>query len=164
MSPGQTSATTFSAQDLFNAPTTYQGSVRVMRSFDYCHFEVCLSTDERVTLDEVDCMRKEAARLVDKAVEQYKIAKEVHASAHNAGINVRWAKAEAEHISAIAETDRTPEQQAVLKDYKNYCFHASRRYDYEDEWDSGELEDPREVVSVGEPIVDKSAEYNQLPV
>lgn len=52
-------------------------SVKVMRSFDYCHFEICLGDSEAAADDiaRADELRKEAARLADKAVRQYKIAK-----------------------------------------------------------------------------------------
>ena len=59
-----------------------KASVKVMRSYDYCHFEIVLGRDQtdkinayEITENDVDGMRKEAARLVDKAVEQYKIKK-----------------------------------------------------------------------------------------
>jgi len=51
-----------------------KASVKIMRSYDYCHFEICLGTDEDIPLVDVDKIRKDAQRLVDKAVDQYKIA------------------------------------------------------------------------------------------
>lgn len=56
-------------------PPITHASVKVMRSHDYCHFEVSLGYDAPATLEQIDALRKEAARLADKAVEQYKIAK-----------------------------------------------------------------------------------------
>ena len=50
-------------------------SVKVMRSHDYCHFEVCLSSSSANTLELVDELRKQAARLADKAVKQYQQSK-----------------------------------------------------------------------------------------
>ena len=52
-----------------------KASVKIMRSYDYNHFECSLSSDEEMDLNDVDDMRKECARLVDKAVLQYKISK-----------------------------------------------------------------------------------------
>ena len=46
-----------------------------MRSYDYCHFEITLGSDEDLTVNQVDDLRKRAALLVDEAVRQYKIAK-----------------------------------------------------------------------------------------
>lgn len=36
-------------------------TVRVMRSYDYCHFEIVLGSNEDMTTDQVNDMRKEAA-------------------------------------------------------------------------------------------------------
>lgn len=52
-----------------------------MRSYDYCHFEITMGYNaeamEVISASSfVDDMRKEAMRLVDKAVEQYKIAQQ----------------------------------------------------------------------------------------
>lgn len=53
-----------------------KASVKVMLSYDYCHFEICLSSDNDMTLDQVDNLRKDAQRLADKSVSQYKKAQE----------------------------------------------------------------------------------------
>ena len=52
-------------------------SVKILRSFDYCHFEVNLSATVGAVSDaqviaETDELRKTAARLADKAVKQYR--------------------------------------------------------------------------------------------
>lgn len=46
-------------------------TVRIMRSYDYNHFEVSLTADI-ATKEEVEALRAEVARLADKAVEDYK--------------------------------------------------------------------------------------------
>jgi hypothetical protein len=51
-------------------------SVKIMLSYDYCHFEVCKSTDENISDKEINEMRKSVQRLADEAVRQYKVAKE----------------------------------------------------------------------------------------
>lgn len=56
-------------------PKIEMASVKVMRSHDYCHFEVSLTSSEANKPEEVDALRKVAARLTDKAVRQYQIAK-----------------------------------------------------------------------------------------
>lgn len=102
-------------------------SVKVMRSFDYCHFEVAMS----ISLEGVDDTRKEAARLADKAVEQYKAAK-THAEKVERLNSQDW---KIRDIRSIAESDRTPEQKAKLKAYEDACFKANQsHYDYEDDW------------------------------
>lgn len=84
--------------------------VKVMRSYDYCHFEITLSgslggTPELERFKAIDEMRKEAARLADKAVEQYKVAK-------------RWAS--------------KMEFQGGEKEKR--LEYAKRYYDYQDDW------------------------------
>lgn len=109
-----------------------QASVKVMRSFDYCHFEVALSSDTLMTLQEIDMMRKQAARLVDKAVSQYATMK-------------RWAENEwlrtnrreelerqAKIIRETPEVEWSEEQKAVIKALDDTNWN--RRYDYEDDW------------------------------
>lgn len=104
-------------------------SVKVMNSYDYCHFEVALSKEE-VSLEDVDNLRKEAQRLVDKAIAQYKIAKSAAA---------KLPSTELEHEALfikkeVPESERTPRQQAIVKAYEDFRFESSRRYDYEDDW------------------------------
>ena len=117
-----------------NRPPIQTASVKVMRSHDYCHFEVALSVDADqptgVSLTTVNDLRKEAMRLADKAVEQYKIAKQQRL------LNVQGAAStyEIHQIRAKAETDRSPEEQATLKAYNDEVFAASREYDYQDDW------------------------------
>lgn len=104
-------------------------SVKVMNSYDYCHFEVALSAED-VSLEGVDNLRKEAQRLVDKAIKQYKIAK------RDAAIDQTLSPELSRRVKAIKEnfpqSEWTPEQQATVKEYEDRSFR--RRYDYEDEW------------------------------
>lgn len=54
-----------------------KATVRVMRSFDFCHFESNTTLEgDNVTLAEIDEERKSCQRLCDKAVGQYVKAKE----------------------------------------------------------------------------------------
>lgn len=110
-------------------------SVKVMRSYDYCHFEICLGTDEAVTLQEVDNMRKEAMRLVDKAVAQYQAAKEVRDYKSGNIYHRQQLSKQAEQILDIPESERSPEQKAILKEWEDVCYKLQRQYDYEDDWD-----------------------------
>lgn len=109
-------------------------SVKVMRSHDYCHFEICLSSSSAVAPELVDGLRKTAARLADKAVEQYKVAKE---NAHFLEVDRRAREFEEERMEemrALPETERTPEEQARLKAFDDAAWRAARKYDYEDDW------------------------------
>lgn len=124
-----------------NTTTITNASVRVMHSHDYCHFEVTLGTCYAITPEEVDELRKVAARLADKAVEQYKIAKEAVSRRLNAGYGLPRLAADAAKVEAKPENERTPEEQAILKAFGN-ALHASRRsYDYEDDWQDERDED-----------------------
>ena len=110
-------------------------SVKIMRSYDYCHFEICLGTDEAVTLLDVDDMRKEAMRLVDKAVEQYKTAKEVRDYQQNNLYHYKCLEEKVQEIiDKVPETERTPQQKASIKELSDHHHEMQRQYDYEDDW------------------------------
>lgn len=122
-------------------------SVKVMRSFDYCHFEVCLSTSFEKTYPEeiqnmplvaaeVDELRKVAARLADRAVEQYKIAKANYAKRETESRDRQWEVNRMEAIRQKAEGDRTVREQAELKAFDDATWAASREYDYQDDWEN----------------------------
>lgn len=107
-------------------------NIKVMNSYDYCHFEIALSVDD-VTLADVDNLRKDAQRLVDKAIEQYKIAKRVAAIDHTPSQELqRKAKAIKENFP---QSEWTPEQKAFIKEFEDRSFRASQSYDYEDDWE-----------------------------
>lgn len=110
-------------------------SVKVMNSYDYCHFEVALSSED-VGLEDVDNLRKEAQRLVDKAIKQYKIAKRA------AVVDLTPSSELVRRVRAIREnfpqSEWTPEQNATVKEYEDRQFRASVRYDYQDEWEDEE--------------------------
>ena len=99
-----------------------KGSVKVMRSYDYCHFEIALSSDEDMTLDQVNELRKQAAILVDEAVRQYAIAK--RKEAHRIGRE--WEKEEAlakmKYLKEKPEEERTVEDTALLRAYEDSKF------------------------------------------
>lgn len=121
-------------------------AVKVMRSYDYCHFEVVLSTSiEPNVIDPqpdgikvADDLRKAAARLADKAVEQYQIAKrEVQRRFEHAAMR-DYETQEAKRIREMNEGDRTVREQATLKAFDDKQWQARREYDYEDQWEENE--------------------------
>lgn len=124
-----------------NNQTAYTASVKVMRSYDYCHFEIVLGSTEPLDLVGVDAMRKEAARLADKAVEQYKIAKRNAAKLLSEKEERKTVIRRAERIRGMAETDLSPEQQAELKAFDDQSWELSRRYDYDDVWPDAQDDD-----------------------
>lgn len=113
-------------------------SVRVMRSFDYSHFEITLgcSSDEQgnpVSLlpEDIDQLRKNAARLADKAVAQYKVSKQAHQADESSWNSMRYS---AEQANKTPESERTPEEKAAIKALADARFEQ-RHYDYQDDWD-----------------------------
>lgn len=114
----------------------FKRSVKMMRSYDYCHFEVCLSSDEEKTIEEVDDMRKEAARLADKAVKQYAEWKNFHSWIYHDTFELKRLRSTVAEIREIPESEWTPEQKSKIKLIQDINFHREREYDYEDDWDS----------------------------
>ena len=109
-------------------------SVKVMRSHDYCHFEVSLSSSLHGLEDgpaTVDKLRKQAARLADKAVEQYKIAKR----ASEVRETMKKHPYALERAQKMSEEERTPTDKALIKYHADAAFAAQFDYDYEDDWE-----------------------------
>jgi hypothetical protein len=115
-----------------------------MRSYDYCHFEVCLSaeastvygaepaaaTQPQLGLPDIDYLRKTAARLADKAVEQYKRAK--RALETREGYDLKRARKDvAELLAAKPESEFSEQEWALVKTLRDMEHEA--RYDYDDE-------------------------------
>lgn len=122
-------------------------SVKVMRSHDYCHFEVSLSAslDPQLRPDLIDLhadsLRKTAARLADKAVEQYKVAKlnlELVESDANDLVNAGYSAASA---SRTPESERTPELKAIIKHAADLAHRNRPRYSYQDDWSESDYTD-----------------------
>lgn len=109
-----------------------------MRSHDYCHFEVVLGSDGgplgELSLGQVDELRKDAARLVDKAVEQFKTFKAAEVKRLRQAETREFTEGRVAGIRAVPEGERTEEQKAVLKAWDDERFEVMRRYDYEDDW------------------------------
>lgn len=111
-------------------------SVKVMRSYDYCHFEVSLSSSVDCSsgsaewFQMVDNLRKNAARLVDKAVDQYMTAKRAR---ENAASNLAQLRSDAYIAQQTPESERTPQQSATIKAMRDAEWRGSD-YDYEDDY------------------------------
>lgn len=114
----------------------FKASAKVMRSYDYCHFEIVLGSDEEKTLQEVDDMRKEAARLVDKAVVQYQMAKEHYQFLCQDDWYRKKMCAEVKEIrERLSKSEYTQKDKAKIKALEDYEFRMSLIYDYDDDWD-----------------------------
>lgn len=105
-----------------------QASVKVMRSFDYCHFEVALST-ECGGIDEVNDLRKEAAILVDEAVRQYKIAKAKESNRELSERQTRYAISEMDTIKQKPRNAWTVREAAIMRSYEDQSFWKSYEED-----------------------------------
>lgn len=92
-----------------------QASVKIMRSYDYCHFEVTLGSDDDLTLDQVNELRKQAALLADEAVRQYKVAKAAEAQREQRQWELERSLAHVERITKKSETEWTPEEAALMR-------------------------------------------------
>ena len=117
--------------------------VKVMRSFDYCHFEIQLGWNSaenygaEIEYENVDELRKEAARLVDKAVEQYKIKKNSIQGYFDLESKIESLR---EKYKTFAESKPkdwwTPEQKAIAKTLDDLIFEYNNNYyDYQDDWE-----------------------------
>lgn len=91
------------------------GYVKVMRSYDYCHFEVCLPLAEGADLDAVNQRRKEAAILADEAVREYRIAKSKEQSRQAAEWKVEQALERLKRIKELPPSELSVEQAALLR-------------------------------------------------
>ena len=107
-----------------------------MLSYDYCHFEISKSSDENLSDEQIDSMRKDVQRLANKAVEQYKIFK----SASEIKIRRQEEKESTERrVKAILEKpegQRTLDEVALVKAFKdkNWNEYINSRYDFDDDW------------------------------
>ena len=116
-------------------------SVTVMLSYDYCHFEVSKSTDEEVSNVQIDEMRKDCQRLADKAIRQYQIHKKAEEKRSLRHYDYEKAKAQVERILQKAEGDRTVNEMAIVKQFKDTDWAIHLMYDYQDEWEEEEADE-----------------------
>ena len=112
-----------------------KGSVKIMLSYDYCHFEVCLSSDKNMTLKKINETRKDAQRLADEAVRQYKVAK----NKAELKIMLKHERMRLENdVKMIKEkplSERTPEEKAKIKALRDKEYWKQYDYDYEDDYE-----------------------------
>lgn len=108
-------------------------SVKVMLSYDYCHFEASMSLENENGLSEVviDDARKKCQRLADKAVGQYKKAKQMASNRSDGEYQMRNFQEQCERIKAKDEQDRTIKEIAMLKQYEDENWQANFMYEYD---------------------------------
>lgn len=107
-------------------------SVKIMLSYDYCHFEIALSSEAN-TVVAANELRKTAQRLADEAVRQYKQAKDEATRRANAQYQVPALKSEVEAILVLPESERSPRQKGTVKALEDAEFAASHSYLYDDD-------------------------------
>lgn len=115
-------------------------SVKVMRSYDYCHFETSMSleNDSGIAPGEIDLARKDCQRLCDKAVAQYKKAKESAAKRTDGTYAMQNFEAECKRIAAKNEHDRTLKEIGMLKEYEDQAWREKFDYHYDYEEDEND--------------------------
>lgn len=108
-------------------------TVKVMLSHDYNHFEasICLENEGGLTVKEIDNARKDCARLCDKAIRQYKSAKNIQGKrASLAGEKLRLQR-EVDLIKEWPKSKWTPEEKAKAKALEDRDWELS--WDYDDD-------------------------------
>lgn len=108
-------------------------SVKVMLSYDYSHFEasMALENDNGLTTKEIDEARKSCQRLTNKAVDQYKKYKSNAAQRNDGQYKMAAFEQECKRIEAKSEGDRTLNEIAMLKQYKDEDWRNKFEYDYD---------------------------------
>lgn len=114
-----------------------KASVKIMLSYDYSHFEIALSSDDDLDLDEVNGLRKDAQRLADEAVRQYKKAKIMAQRREGAQYEKDSFLRRVEEIKEKPEQERTIREMAILKQHADEKWEEQFEYpyDYEDDYD-----------------------------
>lgn len=110
-----------------------KASVKVMRSYDYNHFECVLSSDEKLDDKQINLLRVRAAKLVDHAIESYKLKKEHENRLANEIYNRRDLE---NKVKAIIEnfpkSQWTSEQKAQIKKLDDLKF--ADQFNYSEEY------------------------------
>ena len=119
-------------------------SVKIMLSYDYSHFETCMSleNEEGVSQQDIDNARKDCQRLCDKAVKQYKIAKEMASMRQDAEYRMHNFEEECKRIAKKPEQDRTVKEVGMLKQYEQEKWREQFEYDYDYEDDYEDAAQP----------------------
>ena len=108
-------------------------TVKVMLSYDYNHFEasILIENEKGLTVKEIDGARKSCARLCDKAIRQYKTAKNIE----NQRIELRGEKRrlelEVDRIKEQSKTRWSPEEKAKVKALEDNDWNLA--WDYDDD-------------------------------
>jgi hypothetical protein len=108
-------------------------SVKVMLSYDYSHFEASMSLENEngLSMNEIDAARKNCQRIADKAVGQYKKAKEMASLRSDGKYTMRNFEEQCKRIQTKPECERTVSEIAMLKQYEDENWQAQFDYPYD---------------------------------
>lgn len=113
---------------------TTLATVKVMLSYNYCHFEVSKQIEgEEITQTDIDNARKDCQRLADKAESQYRTAKTEESKRANSSSERTQLQREVAQIRQKDEIDWSIYDKAKVKALEDYN-HAAY-YDYMDDQD-----------------------------
>ena len=110
-----------------------KASVKVMLSYDYCHFEVVLASDQDLTLGETNELRKSAQRLADEAVRQYKIAKTKAGNRLARDSEKHRLEEQVKVIRQEPISEWSAEDKAKVKALDDDAYWTQHDYDYQDD-------------------------------
>jgi hypothetical protein len=121
--------------------TIKSASVKIMLSYDYSHFETAMSVENEngLSMKDIDEARKNCQRLADKAVSQYKKAKQMADKRTDGKWKIQNFEAQCERISEKPEGERTINEIAMLKQYKDENWRSQFDYEYNYEDDEEDL-------------------------
>jgi uncharacterized protein YaiL (DUF2058 family) len=110
-------------------------SVKVMQSYNYCHFEASMSLENENGLESVDIdnARKECQRLTDKAVSQYQVAKKVENRRASLNSEKSMLEREVNLIKQQPENTWSVTDKAKVKALADHEWDL--KYNYEDDYD-----------------------------
>jgi hypothetical protein len=112
----------------------FKASIKVMNSYDYSHFEASLASDKSMTIEEINGMRKVSQRLVDEAIRQYKVRKQMESSKSAAQWDRDNLRHRVELIKNKPESEWSPQDKADVKLVSDRDWQSQFDYDYEDDW------------------------------
>jgi len=120
---------------------TTSASVKVMLSHNYCHFEVSkvieATEGEELSQKDIDKARIECQLLANKAVEQYKKAKDYEMSRSNHSYEKSLLEKEVASIRTKPENDWSPLEKAKIKALEDHNFQSRFYSFFDDDEDYG---------------------------
>ncbi len=109
--------------------------VKVLRSYDYNHFEFCIPLADNASIQERNEARKTAERLANEAVRQYLKAKNMALERCASESNKQFFLQSIPAIINKPIGERTVDELAKLKQYEDETWESQFEYpyDYEDD-------------------------------